>query len=262
MPFTIAHSVAVLPLIKPLGKLAIPAALVIGSMSPDFTYFLPFPVSRLESHSLLGIFWFCLPVSLVSYVLFCSLFAPLIHSVSPDALSSRLSSFWGAGKFPKILSFSVVASIVVGAITHIIWDSFTHPHGFSVQMLPVLETPVALIGGYTLYGYKILQHGSTLIGMSILLWLSIMWFRSTKPSGKYSVLSARTRMLILSFILIPSVIVGVLSGVGQVDKTTGYVIQFRAFLEGAIFSGGSQFAVGFTVMAFVVMFMKKLNHKQ
>lgn len=68
MPFTIAHSVAVLPLIKPLGRLGVPMALIIGSMSPDFACFLPLPVNGAQSHSLSGVFWFCLPICLLSFV--------------------------------------------------------------------------------------------------------------------------------------------------------------------------------------------------
>ena len=255
MPFTIAHPVAVLPLIKPLGKLAIPAALIIGSMSPDFAYFFPFPVSRLQSHSFLGIFWYCLPVSLLSYVGFYLLYTPLVHAISPNMLSSRFPSAWGVGKFPKVLPLPVFVSIVIGAITHIIWDSFTHPHGLSVQMFSLLEAPIISIGGYTLYWYKVLQHGSTLIGLCILFWLSVRWFRVTEPSGIPSMLSFRMRTFILVLIFIPSLIAGVFLGIEDIDPTAGILIQLRALLAEAIFSGGSLFVASFTLAA-CVLFLK------
>ena len=41
MPFTISHTVAVIPLYKYLGKFGALSALIIGSMIPDFEYIIP-----------------------------------------------------------------------------------------------------------------------------------------------------------------------------------------------------------------------------
>src|SRR5262250_1484731 len=69
MPFTLAHPAAVVPLARLLGKKVVFSALVIGSMTPDFAYPVP-GLTRGPSHSLSGLFWFCLPVGLASYLLF------------------------------------------------------------------------------------------------------------------------------------------------------------------------------------------------
>jgi len=55
MPLTPAHAAAVVPLWRLLGSRAVLSALVIGSMTPDFAYFLPLGVRRAESHSLAGL---------------------------------------------------------------------------------------------------------------------------------------------------------------------------------------------------------------
>ena len=49
MPFTISHAAAVLPLKKSPLPLA---ALMIGSMSPDFSYFLPMSLANTSWHNL------------------------------------------------------------------------------------------------------------------------------------------------------------------------------------------------------------------
>ena len=68
MPFTVSHAAAVLPLKNSRLPLA---ALMVGSMSPDFAYFLPAALSaRTASHSLPGIFLFCLPAGLCIWQLF------------------------------------------------------------------------------------------------------------------------------------------------------------------------------------------------
>ena len=64
MRLTIAHAAAVLPL-RQFGKLRLPlVALMIGSMSPDYAYFLPGDLDRVDTHSFAGLFYFCWPVSL------------------------------------------------------------------------------------------------------------------------------------------------------------------------------------------------------
>src|SRR6188768_3171058 len=100
MPYPFAHPAAVLPLARPLGRFGVPSALAIGSIAPDFWYFVPL-VERGESHSVAGLAWFCLPLGLLLYALFhLFLKQPLIALLSPR----------------------------VGALTHLAWDALTHSH--------------------------------------------------------------------------------------------------------------------------------------
>lgn len=54
-------------------------------------------------------------------------------------------------------------SILIGAISHILWDSFTHDHGYFVQAIPTLQNSVDFLGRQ-IPMLKILQHSSTLLG--------------------------------------------------------------------------------------------------
>src|SRR5512134_324687 len=92
MPFTFAHPAAAVPLRRWLGRYGTVSALVIGSMTPDLAYFLPCGVSRAQSHSVAGLFWWCLPVGAAVYLLFHTVLAPPLVALAPRGLRARLSS--------------------------------------------------------------------------------------------------------------------------------------------------------------------------
>ena len=118
MPYPFAHPAAVLPLARPLGRFGVPSALAIGSIAPDFWYFVPL-VERGESHSVAGLAWFCLPLGLLLYALFhLFLKQPLIALLSP-----RLRAFTPA-RLPAVPWSAVLVSLLVSA-SHARWVSGT-----------------------------------------------------------------------------------------------------------------------------------------
>jgi hypothetical protein len=62
MPFTFAHPVVVLPLGKIWGKLFSLTGLVLGSMAPDFIYFIHFRPDSGYGHCIQGFFLLNLPL--------------------------------------------------------------------------------------------------------------------------------------------------------------------------------------------------------
>ena len=181
VPFTFAHPAAAVPLLRPLARYGVLSALVIGSMAPDFSYFLPFPISRSQSHSIAGLFWFCLPVGLISYVLFHRLLARPIVDLLPAPLRVRLLPVIDARVEAQWRA--VVASLFVGAATHIAWDAFTHAGAPLVRVSRALRFHLVTISGYPLSVYTVLQHLSTSIGFALIaLWIW-RWARSAEPNG-------------------------------------------------------------------------------
>lgn len=172
MPFTFAHPAAVLWCARwhPTG---VPfSAFVIGSMSPDFEYFLRLRMLSFYSHSALGILIFCIPVGLVIYGLYRGAIAPALYRNLPCYIVDRLpehTEHRGKGLRHLVL---VSLAIAVGAVTHILWDGLTHGNGPFVLRWPGLETDVL---GLPLY--KFLQHGSTLAGFGIMA----IWFHLRQP---------------------------------------------------------------------------------
>lgn len=179
MPFTLAHPAAAVPLRRVLARWGVLSALVIGSMTPDFAYWVPNHVTRAESHSLEGLFWFCLPVGLAGYALFHLLLKRPAVLLLPEPLRIRLQPLAFDGPaFPTAPLVPVMVSLLVGAFTHVAWDSFTHGGAPAVVFFPLLRATLLDVGGYELKVYRLAQHASTLIGLVLLARWSARWLRA------------------------------------------------------------------------------------
>lgn len=257
MPFTLAHPVAILPLVKPLGRFAVASALVVGSMAPDLAYFVPLPFSREQTHSLPGLFWFCLPFGLLTYFVFHLLFAPLIHGLSPKQIATRLPKQWSAARTQNPFSIPVVTSILVGALTHVLWDSFTHSGGLPSTVLPLLDRQIGEVGGYTIYVHKVLQHSSNLLGMGILAWWLGRVFKSKEAQGSGSALSLSVRATILGATLLPPGVVGAFAAAQFIEELLGFVAKLQHMVGAAIFAGGPILVVTVSLAAVALTLMTR-----
>jgi uncharacterized protein DUF4184 len=164
LPFTLAHPAAVLPL---RSRYVSTAALVIGSISPDFEYFLRARLISTYSHTLPGLL-FCIAAGLVVFVtvttgLRLGLIALLPTNIRTRISTSPLHKSW----------FVVMGSVLAGAVTHDVWDSFTHRNGWAASRLGLAAT----IGGIP--AYSLLQHLSTLIGVAVVTLVFVRWLRRT-----------------------------------------------------------------------------------
>lgn len=182
MPFTLSHTVAVIPLYKYLGKCGALSALIIGSMTPDFAYFSDYIQRQVESHSLIGIYLFAIPAGLTVYYLYHFLMAPVLVSLLPKSIQVHLHEDLFLGRLPNIPSYTLVFSLMLGALTHVIWDFFTHQTGIP-QFIPWMDVPLTSIDGYDIMSYRILQHFSSLFGLSLLLFWIWQWL-AKKQCGK------------------------------------------------------------------------------
>nr|WP_315170888.1 DUF4184 family protein [uncultured Flavobacterium sp.] len=163
MPFTFSHPAIVLPFIKSSRLSA--TGLIVGSMCPDFEYFIRMKVQSNISHTLLGLFIFNIPISLLAALLFHQIIKKGLIENSPSFFSSRLDDLKKRDWMDYLRNnfIIVVLSIVIGAISHILWDGFTHQTGYFVTEFPFLLSKI-----YAIPLYKILQHLSSCIGMATL----------------------------------------------------------------------------------------------
>lgn len=174
MPFTLAHPAAVVPLARLLGRRVVVSALVIGSLTPDFAYVVP-RLTRGQSHNLPGLFWFCLPVGLALYLLFHLALKRPLAAALPRRLREAVTPILArTPDLPPASWSKVVLCLLLGALTHLIWDLFTHP-GPIVGTIPVLTVNLVTVGWYRLYVYKVLQHCSTLLGLALLARWTRVW---------------------------------------------------------------------------------------
>ncbi|MEJ2194267.1 MAG: DUF4184 family protein [Ignavibacteriaceae bacterium] len=170
MPFTFSHPAIVLPLTFLPRKWFSLTGLIIGSLTPDFEYFIRMKVDSDYSHTLSGIFWFDLPLGLILAFIFHNVLRDSLFDNLPTILKSRLSTFkqldWNS--YFKANWFVVIISILIGTITHIFWDGFTHAHGYFVKTIPELTNMVYLFD-IQIPLYRIIQHISTLIGGLVII---------------------------------------------------------------------------------------------
>lgn len=149
MPLTFSHPAAVLPLKRLCPRYLNFFALLLGSLLPDLGYFLFLFPEATFAHSLPGVLILDLPAGLV------------LWGIGYGLVKRRL--FW-KGDEGIAAVWKVSASLCVGALSHVVWDGFTHQRGVFGQ-IPLLNAPTLTFGGAAIPLYKLLQHGSTLAGL-------------------------------------------------------------------------------------------------
>jgi len=269
MPFTVAHTVAVIPLVKYLGKFGALSALIIGSMTPDFSYFTPYLVhQRFESHSLLGIYLFAIPMGLTIYFLYHLLMAPVIVSILPKAIKQHLHPDLFIGRLPDIPAYALIFSLVLGALTHISWDFFTHLSG-APQYISAMTIPLATVDGYDIMPYRVLQHGSTLFGMTLLTFWIWTWLAKRKNGVIKQTVIVRwqapsyLKKISLLVLLIVPIFVGIFNGMidlPQTDVLNGMYAK-QKFLSNAIVGWGKAFIISSALLGLLYQYRIYLDKK-
>jgi Domain of unknown function (DUF4184) len=179
MPFTLAHTAAAFPLRR---VRLVWSALLIGTLAPDFEYFLRLAPDDGYGHTLRGTFLLTLPVSLAVLWLFHKVVKAPVVELLPLGIRSRLVNDLGEFRFGGASRFAmIVVSILVGVLTHLVWDSFTHANTWLYRHWPALHVPAKLpiLGATPIY--KLFQHGSTAFGIGVLLIWLLVWYRKTEP---------------------------------------------------------------------------------
>ena len=117
------------------------------------------------SHTIDGIFWFDLPLGILLAFIFHNIIRDSLFDNLPIFLKSRFSAFrqFDWNNHFKRNWLVVTISVLIGAASHICWDSFTHDHGYFVETIPSLTHPVGFFSKQVPI-LKILQHSSSLIG--------------------------------------------------------------------------------------------------
>lgn len=197
MPFTFAHPAIILPFYKSKTFSRFFTLLVIGSMSPDFEYFLRLQTYSKYSHTIPGIFYFCIPASLVIFFLYEKVIKP---ELTRYFLQKEVTTISIIRSNTDILLG--ITAIVIGAFSHILWDSFTHIGGFFVTHYPIFFQQY--FGSIPMF--KILQHGSTLVGgliVFIFLWNKLTSRLFLFQKFTYTTLAIFGGILIAAEIIVP-----------------------------------------------------------
>jgi hypothetical protein len=184
VPFTLAHPAAVLPLVR---RPFVASALVAGAVAPDVLYVDPiyrFATQHINgnftitlTHEFTSAFWLDPLLAVLMLVVFQLVIRRPLIALAPSALAARLPSL----RVPTVaLLLWTLVSAIVGAVTHVVWDSFTHGDGYFVRQFPgVFRAEVT--GAWDVN--RILQYVSTVGGCLVLaIWL-YRWYRRTTPAS-------------------------------------------------------------------------------
>ena len=122
--------------------------------------------SRALTHSFSGLFVFALPVGLAVWLFYVAVLEKATITLLSDRWHTRFAHTDAIT--PGLIGRAAIA-IVLGAVTHILWDAFTHRGTFVTDAFPVLlgRTP-----GFSWLPIYHLLHGlSSVVGLVILaLW--------------------------------------------------------------------------------------------
>jgi len=204
VPFTVSHAAAVLPFHRLSGHLLPMSALMIGSMAPDFGYFFSIESSRLVTHSFTGLFTFALPVGLIVWLFYVHILEKATITLLGDNWHTRFART--EPTTPALIARAAVA-ILVGAVTHILWDAFTHRGTFATDAVPALLGPMPGLSWMPVYHFL---HGlSSVVGLVILaLWAHGLRRQPARALIRPYHISARARVVAVTVLAAVTLLVG------------------------------------------------------
>ena len=167
MPFTLAHPAIVLPLVN--SKRVSTTALIIGSMMPDFKFYLQLKENFYsENNSLSFLFLDIFLTILFSFLFHNLLKKPLLENLPilwSDKFKASQPNQWN--QYAASNKVVIIFSALLGVVTHIVWDGFTHHDGFFVTIIDVLNYKIHF-QNYDLPIYYLLQILFSILGLVIL----------------------------------------------------------------------------------------------
>ncbi|WP_438347394.1 DUF4184 family protein [Paenibacillus sp. FA6] len=192
MPFTFAHPMYAAPLKVLKPQYISLTGIILGSMAPDFEYFIALEPFQSIGHSLEGLFIQGIPISIMlAFVFHYLIKIPLADNLSSlfqlDAKANGIIQEWKLDKLRSWIIF--IISVIAGFYSHVLLDAFTHKSGLMVTRYTFLQGHMV---GIPIY--KILQHTLSIVGLLLqgIILLRIL----NKGQGSNNYVSVKTRVKI------------------------------------------------------------------
>lgn len=168
MPFTLAHPAAIMPLRR--LRYVPTLALLVGSVVPDVPYYLParaLTASLVDLHSVFGAMVAGIPLGMLILALVLFLRRPLTALMTERArwVTLREAEAFLSRPVNWVLA---IPAVFIGSLTHILWDSFTHPDTWITRQVSVLNLQIDVLGLYTGPVSHILQYVTTVLGLLLI----------------------------------------------------------------------------------------------
>ncbi|KQO48302.1 MULTISPECIES: DUF4184 family protein [unclassified Frigoribacterium] len=273
MPFTPSHAVVALPFVRtplPFGAVAV------GSMAPDVPLFFPVGVTYEQTHGFPSLLVFSVPVAMLLYLVWRVLLRPAARALLPTSIGSRLPTSWDsrghgygpeAGQGPGVDTGSgpglartapwALLALVLGVVTHVFWDAFTHPDRFGSMLIPALAEQWG-----PLVGTQWAQYVSSVGGLVVLGIAAVRYLRRTPPTTSPQtaalVPAARIRLVFWA-----SLAAALVAGVVIVAATRGLPTDVHTAKSFTFFAGtlaGALVLVATAVAAVAVQLIRARAH--
>ena len=139
---------------------------------------------RVETHSTSALLTFCLPIGIITYWVFQFLIKAPIVEVLPDGPYARWQPVSATADIRSLKQWLLAAcGILGGALSHLIWDAFTHDGGRGVRMFPVLDDTIFDLGSRHLPAIYVLQDLGSFLGLVAVLAMVCYGFRRGPQSA-------------------------------------------------------------------------------
>lgn len=160
MPFTyFAHQLVVIPLKCARPRWFDGTALCVGSMAPDFAYALEHTPAAFASHNLPAQLFWSVPVALATTLLFRTRVADPLGAQLPGVTGTELRAL---AQSRRALWVTAVSGLI-GGLSHLFLDGFTHKTGWGTNHIAALHHVVGSVAGQPIPVWALLQYlGHTL----------------------------------------------------------------------------------------------------
>lgn len=145
-------------------------------MAPDFVYFLPLGADGGFTHSAAGVLLYCVPAGLLAWLVYHLLLRDAFLAWAPAGIAARMAPRADWQPHDVRSAAIVLASLALGAATHVCWDALTHVNTALVRQFDLLRMPIDL-GSHAVPLFKLLQHLSSLFGAIVIA----IWYLRRKP---------------------------------------------------------------------------------
>lgn len=255
MPWTFAHPAAILPFRRFCPKYLSLDGLIIGAISPDIGYYVGYLSLLNKAHTPIGVVFICMPASLLIIIcirllhkhaaeLLPSPHRQAIRSLRPIAITESISDF-----------FRLIVAIAIGAVTHIIWDSFTHATGYAVALISGLQAPVFTLAGKTIYLYKILQYVSTVFGIVVLVMTYQAWLSRVTSAQAYQDEQSDAQRYTILLVVFSVVLMAAVVLATFVTGPTSVLNNLSSFAIRVLVYGTSIIVVLFSITSLIYTFL-------
>jgi hypothetical protein len=151
------------------------SAMVIGSMVPDVPLLLRWPDGYGFSHSFAGVLTVNLVATVVLLYVWNTVMRDALVDLAPGPLRYRLPARHRLSPRDWLLT---PAAAILGSMTHVVWDAFTHRNRWGVAHFDWLQADLG-----PLAGFKWAQYSSGVIGLLVVLGAIVSFLRS-RPAGR------------------------------------------------------------------------------